>query len=390
MNGPGMCLQRGNTPDRWTLTQHRPRIARALVGQAFPEAVQHIALLLPLCQTAQKNAAMAAVAALEARESVPGIGSARDLQREQGLATAWRWLITWPRLLGEDADPQTLRELRLSNSHQRLAAGLASCVPGLTGVGSIGDLETWSRSGECAAARLLARAWSVADRSSAAEHQCSIRFCDASSLLNIISTGLIDGSSPAGQLLATASGSPPDRLDVGPAAGPHDACKNVGGDSATGPIYVGPLAMARHPMITDIAADSTLAPLTKLFAAQLMDSVAVIELLQAGDRAGAAATISRYLPSGSCGGIGIGSAMTTRGPVFHVIRQTQEAFAGGHASDWTIYAPTDWHFSGIELVAQWLPVEATEQEARLVLAGLDPCCASSVSPVSSRTVPADA
>ena len=69
-------------------------------------------------------------------------------------------------------------------------------------------------------------------------------------------------------------------------------------------------------------------------------------------------------------GIGLGRAVTARGPVFHRVALDAE----GHVEDWRVLAPTDWHFApggALEIEANRRPL--TADQLRLLVLGFDPC-----------------
>ncbi len=67
--------------------------------------------------------------------------------------------------------------------------------------------------------------------------------------------------------------------------------------------------------------------------------------------------------------LGIGSAMTARGPVFHRICLGE----ADTVVDWRVLAPTDWHFAPGGPAARELGELGTPTAMRLLIASYDPC-----------------
>jgi hypothetical protein len=395
VNTPGICLEHAEQPKRWVLRQHRPRIASALVGADFVTAQSRIPLLLPLCQAAQAQAAAAALAALADTTPDTDAAGARALLREQGLSGAWRYLITWPGLLGERTNPQALRVMSEATDSEELAAALHRLLPGLQQVSTLEDFIDWVGNENCAGARLLARAMNdsvetlaVLDAASSEPADAGIAVSEvvemlqSDTLLKRIEASIrgADEEDFEYSALGVVAGPPPSTLNL------HAEMRDEGMSTQTqtgqtashaGPIYVGALAAGRHPLTQKLASHPRFSLTAKFLGAQILDSVAVADAIAAEDTEALAGVRSLRIEAGDhC--VGIGSSTTVRGPLFHVVTQNAQAAADGVASGWQILAPTDWHFAKVELLGRLLASGGSDSDAQLALAALDPCCASSV------------
>jgi hypothetical protein len=395
VNTPGICLEHAEQPKRWVLRQHRPRIASALVGADFVTAQSRIPLLLPLCQAAQAQAAAAALAALADTTRDTDAADARALLREQGLSGAWRYLITWPGLLGERSNPQALRTMSDVTDSEELAAALHRLLPGLQQASTLEDFIDWVNNENCAGARLLARAMNgsvgavfALDAASSESADAGLAASDlvemlqSDALLKRIQASMRDADEEDFEYsaLGVVAGPPPSTLNLHAdvrAEGMSTQTQTGQTASHAGPIYVGALAAGRHPLTQKLASHPRFSLTAKFLGAQILDSVAVADAIAAEDTGALAGVRSLRIEAGDhC--VGIGSSTTVRGPLFHVVTQNAQAAADGVASGWQILAPTDWHFAKVELLGRLLASGGSDSDARLALAALDPCCASSV------------
>jgi hypothetical protein len=202
----------------------------------------------------------------------------------------------------------------------------------------------------------------------------SLRMVDSHTLWTTLGSALDHPGSDDGQLLARLASAPPPTAEL------------ETGDA----FYLGPLAMLRHPLCRELAHDRSIGLTARLLAAQLLDLLAVIALLEAVDEHRDSPPKGRLFHAPGGDSVGVGMAITARGPVLHIVSQDASARELGVASDWRIIAPTDWHFTDGRLLGHLLSSDATGQEAALALAALDPCCASDVVSGPIKAVHSDA
>ena len=69
-------------------------------------------------------------------------------------------------------------------------------------------------------------------------------------------------------------------------------------------------------------------------------------------------------------GVGLGRAVTDRGPVFHRVALDSE----GSVKNWRVLAPTDWHFApGGPLDIEANRRSLRPEQLKLLVLGFDPC-----------------
>lgn len=315
------------------ITQHRPAVLSALARLAVEQALDLVPRLLPICGMAQAIAAARAVEA--AREKRPDQGQERArecrLLREQALSAGWRLAVDWPDLLGMPRPVDWLRELRNSTESDDIAALLAGALPGLASVKTLPELTDWARREESTAATTVHHALDIAAVTTSRP--------GVGELLS--HTGLAD---TARNSLNT------DHFD--PLA-PIDR-----------PVEVGPLAMARDPLIGELQSDLGASTAARIMAL-VLDTRAITEGLRSG--ATPSPTSCNAWPEGR--GAGTGRAVTARGPVFHRVDLDDR----GNVARWRALAPTDWHFAPRGPVAGALDHSMSLAEAKLVVSSFDPC-----------------
>lgn len=364
----------GSARASWLLFQNRPRIADSLTQVDLQEALKRIPLLLPICSVAQLGAAAAAVDALKDGKDTVATRSDHSLLREQGLAHAWRWLVTWPPLLGRKPDLLGLRDIRASRDDKQLSQMLEDCVPGLDRVSNLGDLKQWAAAQECAVAQFLAHVLTAEHQKSREQQRgdgelqtAGVRLLDQTMIYGAFRAAYLDGDLAAKALLDSVSAAVPSELPVGQS----DSIDEF----YSAPCYVGPLAAWHHLFDASVEADAAMSLPVKILIAQLFDAIDVIRNLASGSYAGVSAWSLR-LPSGAR--LGVGSSMTSRGPLFHLLSQSLSDRERGVASTWQIFAPTDWHFKDSGLLQHLLAGQADESALSTAIVALDPCCAADV------------
>lgn len=294
-------------------------VASVLCGRPLEEALHQIAILLPVCGAAQEIAARRAVEA--ARGEVEGEARAERaslLHGEQIEAGAWRLAIDWPRVLGTEPDTAAFKRVRdAQNFADRADAGRAF-LPRFEAVATWDDVWTWARDRHCGAATLLAMA---RERDSAATPAT-----------------LLSGD----ELVRRAFN-----------------CLMSGG-TVTDAAEVGPLAMARHPLVASAPALTV----SHRLAAQLLDFVALLD-----ERLAPEDGPNAWSAPGRCG---VGRAMTARGPLFHrVVLNAEETSARA----WEVLAPTDWHFAPTGPLAGMV---TNETVLPFLILSFDPCAPWSI------------
>jgi hypothetical protein len=301
------------------------------------QALRQIPTLLPICGAAQSIAAERAVAAAQGQSEQAAERRAREdrLWLEQGMAAAWRLAIDWPRLVDEPTDLQGLRSVQRAREKNAMAGELIHFLPGLDAVETASELHTWVATSDCLAARVVRHAQSL------------------------------DASEPfAGPLPLSLQGDAlRTRAQAALGAQPFNA-QQPGEES----IEVGPLAMARDPLCATLQTGL----LEQRLLSQLLDTRAILNAL-----AGGSGTESESWSWPLSDGLGMGCAMTARGPLFHRVQLDEKR--PGKVAEWRVIAPTDWHFSANGPVIQTAASgNFSAQWLRLLVAGLDPCAPWSV------------
>ncbi|KAA1189676.1 hypothetical protein F0M18_15110 [Pseudohalioglobus sediminis] len=322
--GPRIEVRLGR--GRVDIHQHRPNVLAQLTGMPLAQALALVPRLLPVCGAAQSIAAARAVEAARgmAAEAPAEAEREQQLVREQAAAAGWRLAVDWPDITGAPRQMAWLKRLRDSSSDAQRAALLMDALPGLAGVQTMADLLDWSAAGDGVAAQLLAS-------------------------IGALQQGAASRRRRGDALLARAR----DIL-AGPEYDPL-----APGAQAT---EVGPYAMARH----HLAAQLEHAPgqAFQRTAALLLDTLAIAETL--AGQAMTAPEANSWAEPGRCG---TGRAITARGPVFHRVQLAED----DSVAHWHALAPTDWHFAPDGAVANTLAGCSDTGEARLLLAGFDPC-----------------
>ena len=303
-------------------------VGTALSGRTVHEALALVPALLPVCGRAQLLAARHAVMAARGQED-PIPGEQNELLEEQAFAAAWRLCVDWPDLLGEPRRMAQLAAIKRARGAVR-GALLAGELPGLEAVHSLGELLEWSRHQACPATRIIARAMDQAAQGvrPLAGVQC------------LAGPGLVE---TAAEVLA---GNSFEYLDPDPRA-----------------LDVGALAMARDSLVRELQQELGATVLARLLA-QLLDARvicrALAQPLPGDDRHG--------WSQGP--GVGLGRALTCRGPVFHRVSLDP---LGKRVRDWRVLAPTDWHFALRGPVASGLGLLHSPREMKLLIVSFDPC-----------------
>jgi hypothetical protein len=320
------------------ILQQRPALTDVLGGMKVNEALQQIPLLLPVCGQAQSVAALRAVASARGEPETDAQVQQRQqtILLEQARAAAWRLAIDWPDLVAAPRELAGLREVHRSQGAAAHADALMAFLPGLDAVTSLDSLMAWVQGSECVAAQVIQRALR--------QQPVSV-------------SGSLSSYSLAGAELAVRA---PRAL----AMEPYDPLQPHGG-----PAEVGPLAMARDPLITALSCEPGLALTCQRLLAQVLDTRYIAAELHKdpSENTGGSDAGSRSP------GPGLGVATTARGPVFHRVQLEADS---NRVADWRVLAPTDWHCSNsgplMDSVADCVP---TPEALRLLVAGFDPCVA---------------
>jgi hypothetical protein len=310
------------------ITQQRPALVSSLVGMSVSRAMAFIPTLLPICGQAQSLAAQRAVAAARGESEVNAERQAQPW-REQAFAAAWRLSIDWPERLGEAHRMDALGRVHRAPDDVVRAAALAQTIPGLDAVQSLDQLLDWVRASNCVAAGVARRALDVGGPLSGVE-------CLGEDALATL----------ASEALAAEDFNALDPVD--------------------GALEVGPLAMARDPLVAQLQAELGTTLLARVLA-QILDTRFICRALDAA--AGAAEPETNAWSA--AGGVGVGRAITSRGPVFH--RVCLDGGADRAVLDWRVLAPTDWHFAAGGPVALALPQMDGEEAMKLLVTSYDPC-----------------
>ena len=316
---------------RVRVTQHRPPLVSSLVGMTVDAALQLVPLLLPVCGRAQAVAARRAVTAARGTTTAAtdrGIDE-QELWREQTFAAAWRFCIDWPEFLGKPRRMLELAAVRGAADDAARSVALGQMIVGLDCVQSIDQLLTWAHSSDCIAARVVRLALEPGED--------------------------VSGSCLGGDALA-------DIAVTAFARQPFDALA-----PCTKPLEVGPLAMARDPLVAALHSRLGNGVAARVLA-QVLDTRVICGQLAADARASATAVNCWSLTKG----IGMGRAITSRGPVFHRVKLQADA-DGDRVADWRVIAPTDWHFAPQGPVVAGLKRLHSAGRMRLLVTSYDPC-----------------
>ncbi len=318
-----------------TIAQRRPTVTGVLGGLGLEEALLRIPLLLPICGHAQGIAAQRAASAARNQTDPHAIEHTRQLWREQAVAAAWRLAVDWPGCVGRKRALPLFKAVQQADGPETLATQLLQFLPGLISVESMADLSAWLIDSDSTAANVVRRA---------RELESELGFAGAPSLL-------------AGEALKALAQTALAEADFDPLT------------PAGAGIDVGPLAMRRHPLVERLAACSDYGALTRRLVAQLLDTLVIAGHLLDGQ--------STYPVSAwNLGpGIGMGRAITARGPVFHRV----ELDGDGKVAAWRVLAPTDWHFApGGPLATEAQRLAPNDDQLSLLVLGFDPCSPWSV------------
>lgn len=338
-SAPAIVVHR--IPGALRIEQHRLPVGRRLAGLLVEEALALVPVLLPICGTAQHIAALRAIDAARGEPETAALRSERDtaLALEQALAVAWRLTVDWPDLLGEARDLTLLKTLRAAPADDlaRRLLALLGDVAAATSVSAL--LASVERSGGLIA-RVLRRAR------------------DAGAVLEP-PRRLLRGEALVEAAVAAFAVEPFDPLSP----------------TTPEPIEVGPLAMARDPLVPALRDALGIKPFARFLVSLLDARTAARRLL--GEAPPAAGAEAWQLDPGC----GLGAAGTARGPVFHRVTL---AGSGGQerVTDWRVLAPTDWHFApggpiaatGTLAEYPWAMSDGAADDAlRVLVASYDPC-----------------
>ncbi len=325
---PGIRIDVG--PAGVTVQQQRPALVSSLTGMAAPAALRLVPLMLPVCGRAQAVAARRAVAAAQG-DIRPSFQDPIELLlwREQAFAAAWRYCVDWPDLLGEARRMTELAAVRGATNDPECGQRLAQMIAGVDRVENVDQLLDWVRSSDTVAAGLAVLALEAGDESHG--DNCL-----------------------AGDAMVETAAAAFSRRPFNPLS-PWDT-----------PLEVGPLAMARDPLIATLQAQLGSSTASRILA-QVLDTRVICRQL-AGTGAGAEGEVNGWLLEA---GIGMGRAVTSRGPVFH--RVALQGGNGDRVADWRVLAPTDWHFALRGPVVAGLEQTRNAERMRLLVTSYDPC-----------------
>ncbi len=315
------------------ITQHRPAVLSTLAGLAVERALDLIPRLLPICGIAQSIAAARAVEAARGEASGEAQEQVRErlLWGEQARSAGWRLAVDWPDLLGRPRPLAWLKQVRRSGASEAdLAALLSAALPDLEPVATPQEFSAWARTADCEAAATARSALDIGEGTTPA--------------------------SPAGDLLNGAALAETARRAL--AAEVFEPLAPIGR-----PVEVGPLAMARDPLVEDLRAEFGLSATARIMAL-VVDMRVIVQGLRAGPGPTAAPDAWAEGP-----GAGTGRAVTARGPVFHRV----DLAGDGTVARWRAVAPTDWHFAPRGPVAGALAQTMSPAAAKLLVTGFDPC-----------------
>ncbi len=315
---------------RVAVRQQRPNVTGILGGLSLEEAILRIPLLLPICGHAQGIAAQRAAFAARGKTDPYAREHTSQLWREQGIAAAWRLAIDWPGCLNQQREIALFKAVQNADGPETLATHLLHFLPGLITVEDLEELERWIEDSPSTAASTVRRAMQLDS--------------------GLEATGVPDmGEGETLKAMAQTALSRPRFDPLAP-------------DGAG--IEVGPMAMHRHPLIGALNTSSRYGALSRRLVAQLLDTLAIAGHLldEQSTYPSSAWTLSR--------GVGLGRAVTARGPVFHRVELDENQ----HVHCWRVLAPTDWHFApggALEVEANRQPLDLAQ--LRLLVLGFDPC-----------------
>ena len=293
------------------------------------EALLRVPLLLPICGHAQSIAAQRAASAARGQAEPWASQHISQLWREQGLAAAWRFAIDWPPLVGRERDIALLKAVQQAIDPESLATLLLDFLPGLISAEDTDELTRWVDRSDCTAAVVIRRARELETG------------------LPVKAPELVAGEQLQGRALAALSAERFDPLT------PEGAG-----------IEVGPLAMRRQPLVERLKAGERYGALSRRLLAQALDTLVIAGHLL-DERSTYPLSAWPLAPR-----VGMGRAMTARGPVFHRIALAED----DSVADWRVLAPTDWHFAPDGPLAREAQLYDTHGEALgMLVAGFDPC-----------------
>lgn len=326
------------TGDRgcFTVEYRRPDVLSALGGRHPEQALALVSSLLPVCGNAQAIAAARAVEAALGRQ-VPedeAVERERRLLREQALSAGWRLAVDWPDVLGVPRSMDWLKSLRASERPETLAGLLDEALPPQAALGSVAALEAWAMRDAGIAAAMTRRAL-------------------ASPVAGETGAGVANGERLRGEGLVAAA-----RAAL--ATGHSDEPPSADGRG----VEVGPMAMARGPLVTELLAARGPTGVTRIMSL-LLDMCWIAARL----RHDAAVDAVEPLSWPESEYAGTGCAVTARGPVFHRVELAED----GSVARWRALAPTDWHFAPAGPLARRLRPGLSLEDVGLLVAGFDPC-----------------
>ncbi len=225
--------------------------------------------------------------------------------------------------------------VRQADDDRQRSTALAALAPGLESVRSLDQLLDWMRESDCTAARVAREAMD------SGRPLVAVRCLGGEPLARVAETVLESES-------------------YDPQAPSADA------------VDVGPLAMQRDPLVGALQEELGSTLLARRLAQVL--ELRVIARALAGGEAAAPCMASGW-PTDTC--VGMGRAVTARGPVFHRVRLETDRDT---VADWRVLAPTDWHFSPAGPVAKALPAMTNPRAIRKLVGAFDPCAPWSLQP----------
>jgi Ni,Fe-hydrogenase I large subunit len=130
--------------------------------------------------------------------------------------------------------------------------------------------------------------------------------------------------------------------------------------------------MARDPLVIRLQEELGATILARRLA-QVLELRVIARALAGG--AGKTGCMASGWPAGA--GVGMGRAVTARGPVYHRVRLAADRDT---VADWRVLAPTDWHFSPTGPVARALPAMRDPAAIRALVGAFDPCAPWALQP----------
>lgn len=348
-----------------------------LEERSVAEVLRLVPTLYGICGTAQAHAALAAAEAALGLEPNPAQYAARRLllQAETAGEHAWRVLMDWPALIGEEAAVTELSEVRkplgtlagrlypdhdwsrlgggrLAPDHRALGVARVDLGNGLrrvvfgkswTAPRTVDAFEAWAQTGETPPARLVR---------------------------HLLDEGLAGAGASD---LEPLPGLDAEELEA--RLGGADAADMVARPDWRGSLYhTGPLARRwKRPLVASVR---------ERYGAGLLAWVAArLDELSGADKAMAALIPAVAVDAGGTGGeggsgIGLGVVEAARGRLVHRLEVTD-----GVITAYRVLAPTEWNFHPEGALAHGLigaPAERAERLAALLVAAVDPCVACRV------------